>query len=237
MDDRLQRGAQRGVSAETALMTVAVKICGVTAPAALEAALAAGAEYVGLVFYPPSPRHVDFEAAAGLAARARGRAEIVVLTVNATDAELQAIMARVAPDLLQLHGSETPSRARAVSQLCGRPVIKAIAVACSEDIEKAGAYWEATKFVLFDAKPRPDQALPGGNGQAFEWSLLARGRYARPFMLSGGLSPENVAEAIRVTGAQAVDVSSGVEERPGVKDEVLIHRFIKAAKAAHVLAT
>ena len=214
-------------------MPVEVKICGLSTPETVDAAVEAGADMVGLVFFPKSPRNVSLDQAAALAARARGRAKIVTLVVDASDAELNAIMAKVAPDLIQAHGNETPARIAEIAALTGKPVIKAIRVKDAADIAGAGAFSEAASLILYDAKAPETlgSSLPGGNGHAFDWGLLEGGR--RPaFMLAGGLTPENVAEAIRVTGAPAVDVSSGVESAPGVKDIGLIRKFIEAAKAA-----
>lgn len=213
-----------------------VKICGLSTPGAVAAAIDAGADMIGFVFFARSPRKVTPEAAARLAAPARGIARIVALTVDADDATLGAIDAALAPDLHQLHGGETPARAAAIRARFGAPVVKALAVAAREDLAAAAAYAGVVERVLFDAKPPKDAALPGGNGRAFDWSLLA-GREADhagavPWMLSGGLDAANVADAIRATGAEAVDVSSGVERASGVKDEALIRAFVRAAKGA-----
>ena len=215
-------------------MTTRVKICGLKTEAALEAALAGGADDVGLVFYPRSPRHVDVATAAGLARRARGRAGIVALVVDADDALIDEIVAEVAPDVLQLHGAETPERCAAVKLRTGCQVMKAIKVATAADAATALAYRDAVDLVLFDTKPPEGQAglLPGGNGQAFDWSAIAEVAPKVCYMLSGGLTPDTVAAAIRATGAAAVDVSSGVESRPGEKDPELIRRFLQAAKTA-----
>lgn len=214
-------------------MSVQVKICGISTDAALDAAIDGGARYVGLVFFAKSPRNVDLVTARRLADRARDRAKIVALIVDADDALIQSINDSVAPDYFQLHGKETPERVADVARITGRPIIKAIAVASAEDIRRAEAYLPAAQFILFDAKPpaSPD-ALPGGNGIVFDWSLIAGVADRVPYMLSGGLTPDNVADAIRLTGAKSVDVSSGVEAAPGVKDAGLIHRFLDAAKTA-----
>lgn len=214
-------------------MSVDVKICGLSQPDMLEAALEAGAAYVGLVFYEPSPRNVTIAQAHGLAEQARGRAAIVALTVDAPDALLRDIATRVRPDFLQAHGSETPDRVREMTELTGLPVIKAIKIREAQDVGDASDYAGAAAMILFDARA-PDaltDALPGGNGIAFDWTLL-KGENGTPFMLSGGLDCSNIAEAIRVTGAPAVDVSSGVERAPGVKDGALIRKFIETARAA-----
>lgn len=215
-----------------------MKICGIRTLPALEAAIAAGAEYYGMVFYPPSPRNVSLSAAARLVARARGRIKSVALVVDADDAAIEAIIAAADPDMIQLHGSETPQRVRAIRKLAGRPVIKAVKVARKGDAEAAEAYKRAADLIVFDAKApaRRKGALPGGNGRSFDWRLLSSrggGRKAC-FMLSGGLTAENVAEAIRVTGAPIVDVSSGVEVAPGKKQAALIRRFMAAVKAPEV---
>lgn len=215
-------------------MTTKVKICGLTDSEALDAALSGGADYVGLVFYPPSPRNLGFAAAAKLAQLARGRARIVALVVDPADELLESIVSRVDPDIIQLHGSETPERAREIRARTGKPVMKAVKVAVAPDAESALVYQGAGELILFDAKPMPGAAahLPGGNGIPFDWRALAAVKDRISFMLSGGLTPGNVAEAIRLTGAAAVDVSSGVERRPGEKDPALIAEFLAAAKAA-----
>lgn len=211
-----------------------VKICGIRTLDALEAAIAAGASHAGLVFFPRSPRHVGLDAAATLAAAARGRIISIALTVDASDAEIAAIVAAADPDMMQLHGAETPARAAQIRSLAGRPVIKAIPIEREGDAARADAYQGAADLILFDAKPPRGgpAALPGGNGLAFDWRLLAPLRGKMRFMLSGGLTPENVGEAIALTGAAIVDVSSGVETAPGVKDSQLIRRFADAVSAA-----
>jgi len=214
-------------------MGVEVKICGLSTPETVDAAVAAGADFVGFVFFPKSPRHVTLEQAAALAARARGKAKIVTLVVDADDALLSSIAAQVAPDLIQAHGSETPERVAEIARLTGKPVIKAIRVKDDADISAAAGYSTVASLILYDAKVPETlgNALPGGNGHAFDWGLL-EGERRPAFMLAGGLTPENVSEAIRVTGAPVVDVSSGVESAPGIKDIGLIRKFIEAAKSA-----
>ena len=215
-------------------MPVEVKICGLSSLATLEGAIRAGAHYVGLVFYPPSPRNVHIAAAERLAEAARGRAKVVALTVDASLGFIENIALRVRPDYFQAHGNEEAARIEAMRQATGIPVIKAIKVREAEDIEAARSYREAAEMILFDAKA-PETlagALPGGNGAAFDWTLLSSNRDRRRFMLSGGLTPGNVAEAIRATAAPIVDVSSGVETSPGIKDLDLIRHFIDAARAA-----
>jgi phosphoribosylanthranilate isomerase len=215
-------------------MTVDVKICGLKTEAALEAALAAGADYVGLVFCEQSPRNLDLGTARALADKARGRAKIVALLVDPDDARVIDVLAAVEPDMLQLHGSETPDRVAAIARLARRPVMKAVKVDSAADAEAAIAYRGKADLILFDAKASEGRAgaLPGGNGAAFDWRALESVRGKFPYMLAGGLTPLNVAEAIRLTGAAAVDVSSGVETRPGEKDAELIRRFLHAAKTA-----
>jgi phosphoribosylanthranilate isomerase len=220
-------------------MTTKVKICGLKTAAALEAAIAAGADYIGLVFYPPSPRSVSVDAAAGLARLARGRAKVVVLLVDPDEALLDEVVAAVDPDLIQLHGRETPERLRAIRARWGRPVMKAVSVRSGEDVLRAFEFEGAADLILFDAKAPEGMAgaLPGGNGIPFDWGLLSGVKNRLAYMLSGGLSPDNVAEAIRMTGAPVVDVSSGVERSPGEKDPALIRRFVAAVRdAAHELS-
>lgn len=214
-------------------MAVDVKICGLSTAETVAAALDAGADLIGFAFFPKSPRNVSAEKAAELAALARGRARIVALIVDADDAAITHINETLSPDLFQAQGSETPARIAAIGQLTGKPVIKAIKVSDTSDIAAAQAYANVAGLILYDAKA-PETlagALPGGNGLAFDWSLLGS-RNASSFILAGGLNPGNVAEAIRVTGASIVDVSSGVESAPGVKDIGLIRKFIEAAKQA-----
>jgi len=213
-------------------MPTEVKICGLRTQAALDAALAGGADYVGLVFFPPSPRNVAPAAAKALADTARGRAKIVALMVDADDALIDTIMATAAPDLLQLHGEETPERAADIRRRWGKPVMKAIKVETAQDARAALGYREAADLILFDARAPADSTRPGGNGAPFDWRTLLGVKDQVPFMLSGGLTPDNVAEAIRATGAAIVDVSSGVESSPGEKDPELIRRFCRVGHAA-----
>ena len=199
--------------------------------ASLEASLDAGADYVGLVFYPKSPRHVSLDQAQKLANAARGRAKIVALTVNADDAELATIREKLAPDFIQAHGQESPERVEEITRRFG-PVIKALAISSAQDVLAARAYQPVASMLLFDAKAPENlkNALPGGNGVSFDWSLLSADRNLGQFMLSGGLNPENVGQAIKATAAPIVDVSSGVEKAPGHKDAQLIRNFIEAAR-------
>lgn len=219
-------------------MQVKVKICGIKTPEALQAALAARADFVGFVFYPPSPRSLAPEVAAELAELARGRATIVALIVDADDATIDRIVSTVEPDMIQLHGSETPERVAEIVRRWCRPAMKAIKVESAGDAERALDYVGAAKLILFDAKAPKDLAgaLPGGNGLAFDWRLIAAVKDRVPFVLSGGLTPDNVAAAIAATGATIVDVSSGVETAPGTKSPDLIRQFVAAARAAHVPA-
>ncbi|WP_127075934.1 phosphoribosylanthranilate isomerase [Rhodomicrobium lacus] len=212
-------------------MTVSVKICGLSTEDTLEAAIGAGADYVGLVFFPRSPRHVSLDRAASLAEAARGRIAIVALTVDADNALLEAIRERVAPDFLQLHGHEGVERVADIRRRVGARVIKAVKVGSPADIEAARIFEPAADIVLFDAPPpRAGDALPGGNGVSFDWTWLATAQPRPDFMLSGGLDPDNVRLAIATSGARSVDVSSGVERAPGVKDPDLVARFVRAAK-------
>lgn len=214
-------------------MAVEVKICGLKTHEALEAAIGAGADYIGLVFYPRSPRNIDLTTAAALSRAGAGRVSRVALLVDPDDAMVRTVIDVVSPDVLQLHGAETPDRVRRIKDLCGLSIMKALRVATEDDVAAAVDYLGAADSLLFDAKPPPDHAnaLPGGNGVPFDWQILGKwtGRW---YMLSGGLTPANVAAAIRLTGAPAVDVSSGVERAPGEKDARLISDFVRAAKAA-----
>jgi phosphoribosylanthranilate isomerase len=209
---------------------VKVKICGVRTPAIVNAAAEEGADYVGLVFFAKSPRHLSIEQARDLALAARGKIGTVAVLVDPDDMLIDRVTAAVQPDLLQLHGSETPERVAAIKARTGLPVIMAIAIADASDLAAAGAFAGNADYVLFDAKTDPGAALPGGNGVAFDWCALRS--FTAPFALSGGLTPGNVGEAIRLTGATLVDVSSGVERAPGEKDERLVRQFIRAAKQA-----
>jgi phosphoribosylanthranilate isomerase len=213
---------------------VDVKICGLSTLESIDAAIDAGADLVGLVFYPRSPRHLSLQQAKIIADHARGRAKIVALMVDTDDKTLQEINKIVAPDLFQAHGAETPKRVLEIARLTGKPVIKAIKVGAIADIAQAANYAGYASLILYDAKAPETlvNALPGGNGLAFDWNLLGSSRQSEGFILSGGLNPNNVERAIRVTGAPIVDVSSGVESAPGKKDLSLIRKFIEAAKAA-----
>lgn len=216
-------------------MSVQVKICGISTEAALDAAIDGGAHYVGLVSYPKSPRHVEPPLAQRLAAHARAKRadiEVVALVVDADDRTLRTLNESVKPDIIQLHGNETPERAGVIAATTGRAIWKAVSVSSRDGVVAAGAYLRSgcADLILFDAKPSDAAALPGGNGLAFDWTMLDA--WSRPFVLAGGLTPGNVAAAIELTGAPIVDVSSGVESAPGVKDPELIRRFLEAAKTA-----
>ena len=208
-----------------------IKICGLKTDAVMSAALDAGADDVGLVVFPPSPRNVSVSEAGRLAEIARGRARIVVLLVDAGDALIETVAKSVRPDLLQLHGSETPNRVADVKKRFGLPVMKAIKVATAADAEESLAFRGIADLILFDARPPKDADRPGGHGATFDWHALDAVKHQIDYMLSGGLTPANVADAIRATGAPAVDVSSGVETSPGVKDAELIRAFIQAVRA------
>jgi phosphoribosylanthranilate isomerase len=213
-------------------MNLLVKICGLSTPDTLDVALEAGADLVGFVFFPPSPRNVSIEAARALGARVRGRALKVALSVDADDAFLAASIEALAPDLLQLHGRETPARVAAVKARFGLPIMKAIPVAEAADLAAVSVYAAVADRLIFDARAPREATRPGGLGKAFDWRLLENLDSPVPFMLSGGLDVGNVAEALRITRAPGVDVSSGVERTPGVKDPDRIRAFIQAARAA-----
>ncbi len=210
---------------------IRIKICGLRTPADIHAAQDAGAAYVGFVFFERSPRNLDISDAAQLAGLVRPGVAKVALTVDATDRELDAITQRVGLDMLQLHGHETPERVAAIKARYGLPVMKAVGVRDEADLPALQEYGAVADQILVDAKPPKGAALPGGNGLAFDWKLVAGRRWPVPWMLAGGLVPGNVAEAIRLTGARQVDVSSGVESAPGVKAPGLIRDFIAAARA------
>lgn len=211
-------------------MPVEVKICGIRDAEALDAAVAAGADLVGFVFFPPSPRAVTPAQAGALSARHAGGPVRVGLFVDPTDDDLTAALAAVPLGLLQLHGEETPERAASIRARFRVPVMKALGIGAPADLDAADAFAPVVDRFLFDAKPPPGGPLPGGNAQPFEWRLMAGRAIAKPWLLAGGLTPGNVAEAIRIAGAPGVDVSSGVESARGVKDPALIRAFIAAAK-------
>jgi phosphoribosylanthranilate isomerase len=216
-------------------MPLIVKICGLSTPEALEAALAAGADMVGFVFFPPSPRHVSLENARVLGRQVRGRAKKVALSVDADDALLANAIDALQPDLLQLHGKETVARLRDIKKKFGLPVMKAIAVETAADLAALPGYADVAGRILFDARAPKGATRPGGLGAAFDWHLLEKLDLKLPFMVSGGLTAANVAEAVRVTRAGGVDVSSGVERAPGVKDPEMIRAFVGAVRATEEL--
>jgi phosphoribosylanthranilate isomerase len=216
-------------------MSLHVKICGLSTRETLDVALGAGADMVGFVFFPPSPRHLSLEAARALGKQARGRAAKVALTVDADDATLSNIVDTMQPDLLQLHGKETIARLRDIKAKFGLPVMKAIAVETSADLAVLPGFAGVADRILFDARPPKGATRPGGLGAVFDWQLLSKLELKLPYMVSGGLNPDNVAEAVRVTRAGGVDVSSGVESAPGIKDPEMIRQFIRAARATEEL--
>jgi phosphoribosylanthranilate isomerase len=213
-------------------MTLKAKICGVSTPEAVRAALDGGAGWLGFVFFPKSPRNLALPAAVRLAEPVRGRAKVVALLVDPTDAQVDEVARGLKPDLLQLHGRESPARVREIAVRAGCGVIKALPVADASDLAAAGAYEDLVEHLMFDAKPPKDAALPGGAGRAFDWSLMSGRRFKRPWFLAGGLDPWNVTEAAAVSGAPLVDVSSGVERGPGLKDAALIAAFLDAVRRA-----
>ncbi len=214
-------------------MPIEVKICGINAPEALSAAVEAGADYVGFIFYPPSPRYVTPDEAGALARAAPAHVRKVGLLVDADDETIADTVTAVRLDMLQLHGRESPGRVAEIRARFALPVMKAVPIAGADDVAAADNYCRAAERLLFDAKPPKDMkdALPGGNALAFDWQLLAGKTWPLPWMLSGGLDAGNVAEAVQTSGARAVDVSSGVEDRPGLKNPDKIRAFIAAAKA------
>jgi phosphoribosylanthranilate isomerase len=217
-------------------MTVA-KICGLTTPQTMQAALSGGAAYVGFMFFRKSPRNIWPEDARDLAIRARGRAKVVAVTVDADDGELDLIVNTLRPDYIQLHGRETPERVLDVRERFRIGVIRAVAVSTAAEIEAAAMFNDVADHLMFDAKAPPalveaGDGLPGGNGTSFDWPLMKGRRYSRPWFLAGGLDPWNVAEAIAASAAPIVDVSSGVERGRGVKDPALITAFLEAVRRA-----
>jgi phosphoribosylanthranilate isomerase len=213
-------------------MALTIKICGLKTPEALEVALESGADLVGFVFFPPSPRNVGLEAARRLGEQVRGRAGKVALTVDANDDTLAAIIEALKPDMLQLHGSETPERVAVVRSRFGLPVMKALPIAQRSDLSPIRLYANVADRLIFDARAPQDATRPGGLGKPFDWTLLSGLASDIPFMLSGGLDASNVAQALAITNAPGVDVSSGVERAPGEKDAHKIRDFIFAARKA-----
>lgn len=210
---------------------VSVKICGLATVDDVRACADAGAIYMGLVFFEKSPRNIIIPAARELALAAPLGLAKVALVVNPSDAELDAITATVPLDMLQLHGRETPERVAEVKARYGLPVMKAVGIADGDDLPKLESYFGVADQILVDAKPPKDGELPGGNGLSFDWRLIAGRRWPCPWMLAGGLTPENVAEAVKMTGAKQVDVSSGVEDAPGQKNAELIQKFVQSSRA------
>lgn len=217
-------------------MSLLVKICGLSTRETLETALDAGADMVGFVFFPPSPRHVSLETGRDLGRQVKRRALTVALTVDADDATLDNIMDALSPDMFQLHGKESVARLRDIRQRFDRPVLKAVPVATAVDLAVLPGYAAVADRILFDARAPKEATRPGGLGEPFDWHLLENVDLKLPYMVSGGLHADNVAEALRVTGAGGVDVSSGVESTPGVKDPELIKAFIRAARVTQELS-
>jgi phosphoribosylanthranilate isomerase len=212
-------------------MSISVKICGLKSARNLEAAIEAGADYAGFVFFERSPRNISLRQAAKLAKRAAGRIKTVALTVNAADEAIREIETRVRPDFIQLHGSETPDRIAQIRALTRARIIKAVKVGCQKDVTDARRFEVCADILLFDAKSAAPGALPGGNGIAFDWTWLPEAKLRPDFMLSGGLNSDNVLSALSASGALSADVSSGVETAPGVKTPARIKKFIRIAKS------
>lgn len=213
-------------------MELEVKICGLTTPQALEAALGGGATHVGFIFFAKSPRHVTPAQAGGLRADANGKAQAVAVTVDADDALLDEIVRAMSPDLLQLHGKETPQRVADVKARYGLPVMKALSVSEPADLEKVGAFVGVADRFLFDATPPRGSELPGGNGVSYDWAILAALDPNIDYMLSGGLNAANIGDALRLANPPGIDISSGVESAPGIKDAALIDAFFRAVRTA-----
>ena len=211
-------------------MTIAVKICGITSLDAIDAAVAAGAVYGGLVFHPASPRNLNIDRARTLAERMRGRLKIVALIADMEDAQIEGLVTAVRPDFLQLHGGETARRTAYIRGKFGVPVIKALPVAEPSDLAAVAEYENAADMLMFDARPPKGAERGGGHGAAFDWKILDGRTFTKPWLLAGGLDADNVARAIELSGALAVDVSSGVESAPGVKDAARIAAFVNATK-------
>jgi phosphoribosylanthranilate isomerase len=213
-------------------MSAKVKICGINSLEAANAAATAGADFTGLVFFAKSPRNLAFEQARAISDRLRGAARLVALFVDPDDSLLEAGIAASRPDMIQLHGKETPQRTGQIASRFGLPIIKALEIADSSDLGAAMAYAAAADYLLFDARPPADADRPGGHGVSFDWKILSGRKFPRPWLLAGGLKPENVGRAIRASGAEIVDTSSGVETAPGQKSPELIRAFINAARNA-----
>ena len=210
---------------------VSVKICGISTVDDVRACAGAGANYMGLVFFEKSPRNITIPAARDLALAAPMGLAKVALVVNPSDAELDAIAGTVPLDMIQLHGRETPERVAEVKARYGLPVMKAVGIADANDLPKLESYFGVADQILVDAKPPKGGELPGGNGLSFDWRLIAGRRWPCPWMLAGGLTPENVAEAVKMTGTKQVDVSSGIEDAPGQKNAELIQKFVQSSRA------
>jgi phosphoribosylanthranilate isomerase len=213
-------------------MGVQTKICGISTPEAVTAALEGGAAFLGFMFFEKSPRNLAPEAAWRLAQPVRGNARVVAVLVDPSDAEADRIAEILKPDLIQLHGNETPARARAIGQRTGAGVIKVLPVSIAADLDAAREFETVVEHLMFDTKPAKDAERPGGSGQAFDWTLLAGRKFQRSWFLAGGLDPWNLAEAVQQSGAPLLDVSSGVERGPGLKDPALIRAFLDAANRA-----
>ena len=206
-----------------------VKICGLTSPEAIKSAAQAGATYGGLVFYKKSPRHLNLAKAREVALAAPPGFAKVALVVNPKDAFLEELLLQVPIDILQLHGDEQPQRVQQIKQITGLPIMKALGIATTQDLCEIDRYSGTCDQLLIDAKPAPGAKLPGGNGLTFDWQLLKNHTWKLPWMLAGGLTPDNVVQALRVTGARQIDVSSGVESAPGLKDMVKMRNFVAQA--------
>ena len=216
------------------MMDLTVKLCGLRTPETLHAAIEAGADWVGFVFFPKSPRHVSLDEAKALAPLVAGRAKKVALLVDPSDTMIAGVIAALQPDFLQLHGHETPERVSEIKQRFGVPLIKAVGIAGQDDLIRARAYESMVDWMLYDAKPPKQAVLPGGNGVSFDWTLLKDAGKQHHFMLSGGLDAGNVANALAITGAAGVDVSSGVESAPGIKDPERIKAFMAAVRQSAI---
>ncbi|MDB5423236.1 MAG: trpF [Phenylobacterium sp.] len=212
-------------------MGVKTKICGVSTAEAVNAALAGGAGWLGFMFFAKSPRDIQPDAAWRLARDVRGKAKVVAVLVDPDDAEVDRVAKGLQPDLIQLHGAETPARARAIGARAGAGIIQALPVSEASDLAAAAQYESVVEHLMFEGRPSKDADRPGGGGQAFDWTLLAGRRFQRPWFLAGGLDPWNLAEAVQQSGAPLADVSSGVERGPGLKDPALIRAFLDAAKS------
>ena len=217
-------------------MSLDIKICGLKTPEALDAALSGGASHVGFIFFPRSPRNIEPAAAGSLRQAARGKADAVAVTVDADDAFLEAIVETMAPDMLQLHGKETPQRVAEVRARYGLPVMKAFSVSETEDLQRLEPFRGIADRFLFDAKPPKGSVLPGGNGIAFDWTILAALDPDIDYMLSGGLNAANIGDALRLSNPPGIDISSGVESAPGVKEPALIENFFEAVRIARATA-